>query len=1014
MVYVMEGISLVTKHGAGNPYVKLIYDKQKQKTQICKHAEDASWKELFLFDVVSETAELELEVWTKSGLSDKMIGSCKVCVPPKLVPEELIDRVIDLELPSNLKSKHKEALDSRMGNVHLRMIYSCEHEVPLRPPPNSCSKFYYRNHYRNMQTGDLIVYSGVGSTDSIAKLLSGTRYSRVGMVVRLPNKWTGKEKLFVFEVTRNLGKELDAFKETPTPGASLFRLFEHIHAVSANTIWWVPLKMPLEAASCANMVDWVKEVVARRITVEFPAVPVEAVELFERYELSLQKHPLASAEICSASSIASALRLGGKRLPLDQQYMSCVQLMSQDCFGDPIIIRERSDAPLPAFFTAGPESVQRASSLALRRATIHAANGSNGGDPSNSQIAPAGAASTSASPSASDNEIVAPKMRPVSIVAEPIRATSSVAMLRQDPAAPNHTFSSQHMNLAPENGPVMNMIQPPPDQVSQYHQMATLINPPLYSPYQQPFGAQPAPADSLAQNGRSPSDIRGYRSPSNGPLPMAPPGPSILGLPVYAPGQSGSSPGEVNGLSPLSPIPGDNLEGSEESMPPSYDQATLGRGELTTSTDPASVAEEPPTKADSPSPVVGIPAREPSPTIAPAIVPAVAPSLIPTDEPTPAANPAHAHHKIPSDGSRSPSPVAAPVVAATEAELGPDQNQGLQKSPSNSSLGAGGPPPVVGPKPKPKLMHAAREKSLDKHKPPRAATAKPGSLQLLDDAAARDRAASSGAKPRLLAAPSGRNVTLPSSALHTNEDSPPTDEPPVPGAVPQISLAPVVESGGDEIISPRSKKTKRSPRESSKRSRISDQDGSTAQSSETPPEKRKKKFKRNTENGEAGSPESPSPLGQGPPPPVPDKKKKKIRSSKRPDLAPAEAIRADLDEGTKSELRKRRTGSVRILPQTEAAANWQAALDGHGLNHGSNTSHDSEADGNHPSPVLLDTFVPKHAMVLWTFDAMSENEISVTEGEQVLVLGVSEEWCLVELNGKRGAVPVSFLSLDSS
>lgn len=43
---ILNGIILGRK-GTGNPYVKLIYDKQKQKTQILKHAEDASWRELF-------------------------------------------------------------------------------------------------------------------------------------------------------------------------------------------------------------------------------------------------------------------------------------------------------------------------------------------------------------------------------------------------------------------------------------------------------------------------------------------------------------------------------------------------------------------------------------------------------------------------------------------------------------------------------------------------------------------------------------------------------------------------------------------------------------------------------------------------------------------------------------------------------------------------------------------------------------------------------------------------------
>jgi len=61
----MEGVSLVTKSGmcmylvlfplliilfagAGNPYVKLSYDKQRAKTDSVKQSEDPTWKELFL------------------------------------------------------------------------------------------------------------------------------------------------------------------------------------------------------------------------------------------------------------------------------------------------------------------------------------------------------------------------------------------------------------------------------------------------------------------------------------------------------------------------------------------------------------------------------------------------------------------------------------------------------------------------------------------------------------------------------------------------------------------------------------------------------------------------------------------------------------------------------------------------------------------------------------------------------------------------------------------------------
>jgi len=51
----------------------------------------------------------------------------------------------------------------------------------------------------------------IGTTHSIVKSLSGSKYSRVGMVVELPNKYTQKNKLYILEVSRNIENFLDAF-----------------------------------------------------------------------------------------------------------------------------------------------------------------------------------------------------------------------------------------------------------------------------------------------------------------------------------------------------------------------------------------------------------------------------------------------------------------------------------------------------------------------------------------------------------------------------------------------------------------------------------------------------------------------------------------------------------------------------------------------------------------------------------------------------------------------------------
>lgn len=38
--------------------------------------------------------------------------------------------------------------------------------------------------------GDLILYEGIGITSNVTKLLHGSPYSNIGIVLQLPNKWT--------------------------------------------------------------------------------------------------------------------------------------------------------------------------------------------------------------------------------------------------------------------------------------------------------------------------------------------------------------------------------------------------------------------------------------------------------------------------------------------------------------------------------------------------------------------------------------------------------------------------------------------------------------------------------------------------------------------------------------------------------------------------------------------------------------------------------------------------------
>lgn len=66
-------------------------------------------------------------------------------------------------------------------------------------------KFCYKNFLSEMKSGDLIAYSGTGIISTTTKLKNDCEYSHLGLVVKLPNKWTQERELYVLEVGRNNG-----------------------------------------------------------------------------------------------------------------------------------------------------------------------------------------------------------------------------------------------------------------------------------------------------------------------------------------------------------------------------------------------------------------------------------------------------------------------------------------------------------------------------------------------------------------------------------------------------------------------------------------------------------------------------------------------------------------------------------------------------------------------------------------------------------------------------------------
>lgn len=112
--------------------------------------------------------------------------------------------------------------------------------------------YFYKNYARLFKTGDLLLYSGNGIAAALNKLTTGTPFSHCGIIVRLANKWTKEEELYVVESNSNLEDFRDAFKEEKGAGMKIYRLFERLHQFFGSGIWWSSLKNQVDPAKAVS------------------------------------------------------------------------------------------------------------------------------------------------------------------------------------------------------------------------------------------------------------------------------------------------------------------------------------------------------------------------------------------------------------------------------------------------------------------------------------------------------------------------------------------------------------------------------------------------------------------------------------------------------------------------------------------------------------------------------------------------------------------------------------------
>jgi len=319
--------------------------KQKKTKPVVVSNGNCTWNEMVFLDLdgVDTSLEITLEVIENvRGMvthikKTPLIGAARLMPIEQLAPETVISNIAELQLSKGKKEVKKT------GIVNVVMYLSESKESTGKPPEGL--HYYYEPHKKNLKTGDLLLYTETGLLSTMAKLSRNSIHNRAGIVMKMPNKYTHKEELFVFEVTRNTEKYADVWNEQSQAGLNIFRLWERVHHVPGFDVFWCPLKQPLQFDQANNLIDWIHKIHGGKIGVSsfFQPIPRVCKELLLTFGLDIEKEENVQLredlkEFQSTDLILEALRVGGIRVPSDEEVF-VEDLLQLEAFGEPVPLR---------------------------------------------------------------------------------------------------------------------------------------------------------------------------------------------------------------------------------------------------------------------------------------------------------------------------------------------------------------------------------------------------------------------------------------------------------------------------------------------------------------------------------------------------------------------------------------------------------------------------------------------------------------------------------------------------
>ncbi|KAH3768078.1 protein transport protein SEC16B [Pelomyxa schiedti] len=369
-VHVVEATGVPARSGGESRslYCRVIMGRDTNRTPSARKLHDPKWNHVCGFVVgggpvanvglgigmsggsCCPTGEcLRFKLVDSSGLIDETLS--KLSVSLQDIPRDTVHKMHLAMVPV---AKKKETTVTSMGELYVICYLSDMADKPTKWKADSF-QFSYPMFKSKFKPGDIILFSGAGPVPTLAKMISGMPFSHVGLIVSLPNKWTREPELYLFELTRNTERFVDAYHEKPTAHLpAIYRFYERLHGFYGTEIWWCPLKAPLAAANISRMIEWVLNAHSdaklkcvdkdpRHVLIDFRAIDwtpshlqyMEYCEVEARYKNSYSE--LFSAEMC-----AKCLKQAGLDIP-SKHFTAPHTFLESNLFENPILLRARPD-----------------------------------------------------------------------------------------------------------------------------------------------------------------------------------------------------------------------------------------------------------------------------------------------------------------------------------------------------------------------------------------------------------------------------------------------------------------------------------------------------------------------------------------------------------------------------------------------------------------------------------------------------------------------------------------------